>query len=362
MLQQIPPSNSNMNPSSPIAASPAMKSRRRTRTKTTTAAAAVMLAVASIVPCHQALVARPPTGISPSCRTPPNPLQRPPSFAAASSSHSRRGYRLSVSAMTDQTDVTTASSTVDDDPALGTNDDGGIDMDAMVMLDDDLPTGRREPPALRMSQTFQKQKQKQKYEQEFSTDPATVAGRRIRANVRETGFDSMKYYMKSMGNHDLLQKKRGDRPGARNPDPHAVGGGPRRARDGTPPPPHLPGVGHQNQGGHDGDADQEADSQEPARQGGAHGEQPPTGHQHRQAVSGAGAQHAGPVSGGHLGPHPRVRKVRSREGVPVLHLRHVVDQAGDHARHRRSGADHPPPRAHSRPAGDCSKDGAGPPE
>mmetsp|Transcript_16170 Transcript_16170/g.34177 ORF Transcript_16170/g.34177 Transcript_16170/m.34177 type:complete len:297 (-) Transcript_16170:647-1537(-) len=157
-------------------------------------------------------------------------------------------------------------------------------------------------------------------------------------------------------------KKRGDRPGARNPDPHAVGGGPRRARDGTPPPPHLPGVGHQNQGGHDGDADQEADSQEPARQGGAHGEQPPTGHQHRQAVSGAGAQHAGPVSGGHLGPHPRVRKVRSREGVPVLHLRHVVDQAGDHARHRRSGADHPPPRAHSRPAGDCSKDGAGPPE
>lgn len=33
-----------------------------------------------------------------------------------------------------------------------------------------------------------------------------VQGRRIRANVRETGFDSMKYYMKTMGNHDLLQK------------------------------------------------------------------------------------------------------------------------------------------------------------
>jgi RNA polymerase sigma factor (sigma-70 family) len=33
-----------------------------------------------------------------------------------------------------------------------------------------------------------------------------TVGRRIRANVRETGFDSMKYYMKSMGNHDLLQK------------------------------------------------------------------------------------------------------------------------------------------------------------
>ena len=33
-----------------------------------------------------------------------------------------------------------------------------------------------------------------------------VPRRRIRANVRETGFDSMKYYMKTMGNHDLLQK------------------------------------------------------------------------------------------------------------------------------------------------------------
>ena len=33
-----------------------------------------------------------------------------------------------------------------------------------------------------------------------------TVGRRIRANVRETGFDSMKYYMKTMGNHDLLQK------------------------------------------------------------------------------------------------------------------------------------------------------------
>jgi RNA polymerase sigma factor (sigma-70 family) len=29
---------------------------------------------------------------------------------------------------------------------------------------------------------------------------------RIRANVKETGFDSMKYYMKTMGNHELLKK------------------------------------------------------------------------------------------------------------------------------------------------------------
>ena len=39
-----------------------------------------------------------------------------------------------------------------------------------------------------------------------NNDPTSVAGRRIRANVRETGFDSIKYYMKTMGNHDLLQK------------------------------------------------------------------------------------------------------------------------------------------------------------
>lgn len=30
--------------------------------------------------------------------------------------------------------------------------------------------------------------------------------RKIRANVKETGFDSMKYYMKTMGNHELLKK------------------------------------------------------------------------------------------------------------------------------------------------------------
>ncbi len=33
-----------------------------------------------------------------------------------------------------------------------------------------------------------------------------VPKRRIRANVKETGFDSMKSYMKSMGNHELLKK------------------------------------------------------------------------------------------------------------------------------------------------------------
>merc|ERR1719491_2293469 len=34
----------------------------------------------------------------------------------------------------------------------------------------------------------------------------SVVGRRIKASVRETGLDSMSYYLKSMGNHELLQK------------------------------------------------------------------------------------------------------------------------------------------------------------
>lgn len=34
----------------------------------------------------------------------------------------------------------------------------------------------------------------------------SVQKRRIRANVKETGFDSMNYYMKTMGSHELLKK------------------------------------------------------------------------------------------------------------------------------------------------------------
>lgn len=41
---------------------------------------------------------------------------------------------------------------------------------------------------------------------ERATDEEEAPRRRVRANVRETGFDSMKHYMKTMGNHDLLQK------------------------------------------------------------------------------------------------------------------------------------------------------------
>eukprot|EP00571_Detonula_confervacea_P016270 CAMPEP_0172297768 /NCGR_PEP_ID=MMETSP1058-20130122/673_1 /TAXON_ID=83371 /ORGANISM="Detonula confervacea, Strain CCMP 353" /LENGTH=417 /DNA_ID=CAMNT_0013006957 /DNA_START=321 /DNA_END=1574 /DNA_ORIENTATION=+ len=94
-----------------------------------------------------------------------------------------------------------------DDLALG-----HVDMDSMVALDDtmadsrddDLPNGRTmniKPPRPTI-----RSKRLTREQQKHDNDPTVVAGRRIRANVRETGFDSMKYYMKTMGNHDLLQK------------------------------------------------------------------------------------------------------------------------------------------------------------
>jgi len=103
--------------------------------------------------------------------------------------------------MTEQADAMTLDN--DMNLEMGTGD--GVDMDSMIMLDDDLPSGRTAPPSSsRMSQPFQQQQQRQ--QQQSANDPTSVTGRRIRANVRETGFDSMKYYMKTMGNHELLQK------------------------------------------------------------------------------------------------------------------------------------------------------------
>ena len=94
---------------------------------------------------------------------------------------------------------------------------GDNDMDNLVASDDQPPepTSREdELPNGRVNNQWvenQSQAKPSAVYQQFQknnndNDPSTVAGRRIRANVRETGFDSMKYYMKSMGNHDLLQK------------------------------------------------------------------------------------------------------------------------------------------------------------
>ncbi len=54
----------------------------------------------------------------------------------------------------------------------------------------------------------------------------------------------------------------------------------------------------------------------------------------------------GPHPGGEHRPDPGGREVRLREGLQVLDLRHVVDPAGHHPRHRRPGAHDPHPGPH----------------
>ncbi|KAL9188379.1 hypothetical protein ACHAXT_006757 [Thalassiosira profunda] len=194
--------SASSSPPSPVAPPPTMVSSRR-RSRTT--AAAVALAVASALPCHEALVVHPPSSaIANPLRTPRNPLQRPMSFAAASRSSARR--RLPFLPMVSMTEADTM--TAESSMALGEHDmDGMVNLDDTSMADDapreepreePLPSGRISPPAYSPKSGAKKSQQ--------SNDPGAVAGRRIRANVRETGFDSMKYYMKTMGNHDLLQK------------------------------------------------------------------------------------------------------------------------------------------------------------
>ena len=88
------------------------------------------------------------------------------------------------------------------------------EMDDVVMMvngDEDRSDGVgrvvRETMPMRPSfSTHQQRLQQSSNNNNPNNDPTSVAGRRIRANVRETGFDSIKYYMKTMGNHDLLQK------------------------------------------------------------------------------------------------------------------------------------------------------------
>ena len=173
-----------------------------------------MLAVASVVvPCHQALVVQLPTGgIQYNSRTPINPLlhQHPITITPLSS----RRQRLFYASGTETTASAETTPPVVDYLYMGDND-----MDNLVASDDDQPpepTSREEDelPNGRVNNQWvenQSQAKPSAVYQQFQknnndNDPSTVAGRRIRANVRETGFDSMKYYMKSMGNHDLLQK------------------------------------------------------------------------------------------------------------------------------------------------------------
>lgn len=194
-----------------------------------TAAAVAVVAVASVVPCHQAFQ------LPTHRQTPINPLlslqqqqQQHPTLSTSSqlkfSSSSSRRQRILYSTIEQ-----TAAAVENDSPPLDFT--SSYDMDDMVALDDtdtdavDPNSHRINQPAKKPSevyQQFQKNSQENnnynnnKYKNKKNNqnnnkynnddDPGTVSGRRIRANVRETGFDSMKYYMKSMGNHDLLQK------------------------------------------------------------------------------------------------------------------------------------------------------------
>lgn len=55
-----------------------------------------------------------------------------------------------------------------------------------------------------------------------------------------------------------------------------------------------------------------------------------------------------PDSGGQYGPDPCGRQVRLYKGKQILYICDVVDPAGDHKSHCRSGADDPRARAHGR--------------
>ena len=77
--------------------------------------------------------------------------------------------------------------------------------------------------------------------------------------------------------------------------------------------------------------------------------EPPARRLDREEVPGSRALAARPDPGGHHRADPRRREVRLAEGVQVLDLRHVVDQAGGAARRREQGAHDPDAGAHRRP-------------
>ena len=74
--------------------------------------------------------------------------------------------------------------------------------------------------------------------------------------------------------------------------------------------------------------------------------QPAPGRLDRQEVHRPRDVVPGPDPGGQHRPDPGGREVRLREGLQVLHLRHVVDPAGDHPRDRRPGPHDPDPGPH----------------
>ncbi|KAL7497028.1 hypothetical protein ACHAWT_005177 [Skeletonema menzelii] len=170
-----------LSPSSP--ASPLISSRRRSRRA---CVGFVALAVATTLPYNNALVVRP--GFSFVPRASPNSL----SVQQQSSLTRRTAPLMSTLTSQDQELEAETNPIQYDDLDFGNNDifgDGGDEPTTSTSRQ--IENSRGPPP--QTTATGQKNVEE-------------TVGRRIRANVRETGFDSMKYYMKTMGNHDLLQK------------------------------------------------------------------------------------------------------------------------------------------------------------
>jgi len=151
------------------------------------------LAVATTIPYNNALVVRP--GFSFVPRASPNS----PSVQQQSSLSRRTTTLMSTLTSQDQALEAETNPIQYDDLDFSNNDifgDGG--------------GNEQTPPPKKATATKSRQKiETSRVPQHSAAGQRNVeetVGRRIRANVRETGFDSMKYYMKTMGNHDLLQK------------------------------------------------------------------------------------------------------------------------------------------------------------
>jgi RNA polymerase sigma factor (sigma-70 family) len=86
---------------------------------------------------------------------------------------------------------------------------------------------------------------------------------------------------------------------------------------------------------------------DPGEEGDGRG-QPAPRHLHRQEIHQSRPAVPGPDPGRQYRPDEGGRQVRIPPRLQVLDLRHLVDPAGDHALHRRPGADHPHSRAHDR--------------
>ena len=99
--------------------------------------------------------------------------------------------------------------------------------------------------------------------------------------------------------------------------------------------------------------------QGPGRRGGeaqAHRVEPPARHVDHAQLHARRGPAPRPHPGGESRPHPRRREVRLPDGLQALHVRDVVDQAGDLARARGAGEDDPASRPRRRPGSEGDED------